>query len=94
MVALGAPLPGTTYEGTRWSTPAYVEKVRTQFLSLRGEAHAENLTNTRMDAQSACVQDALRFLAAASEGQSKSAVSRCSLTAFHRPMMKRGQSAD
>jgi hypothetical protein len=35
MVALAAPLPGTTYAGTRWSTLAYVEKVRTQFLSLR-----------------------------------------------------------
>jgi hypothetical protein len=32
---LAAPLPGTTYAGTRWSTLAYVEKVRTQFLSLR-----------------------------------------------------------
>src|SRR5260370_39021817 len=35
MVALAAPLPGTTYAGTRWSTLAYVEKVRPQFLSLR-----------------------------------------------------------
>src|SRR5438477_11408539 len=26
---------GTTYAGTRWSTLAYVEKVRSQFLSLR-----------------------------------------------------------
>src|SRR3981189_1467218 len=33
MVALAAPLPGTTYAGTRWSTLAYVEKVRSQFLS-------------------------------------------------------------
>src|SRR3977135_2781127 len=32
---LAAPLPGTTYAGTRWSTLAYVEKVRRQFLSLR-----------------------------------------------------------
>ncbi len=30
-----APLPGTTYAGTRWTTLAYVEKVRSQFLSLR-----------------------------------------------------------
>src|SRR5258706_113459 len=35
MVALAAPLPGTTYAGTRWSTLAHVEKVRPQFLSLR-----------------------------------------------------------
>src|SRR6266478_4271940 len=35
MVALAAPLPGTTYAGARWSTLAYVEKVRSQFLSLR-----------------------------------------------------------
>ena len=35
MVALAAPLPGTMYAGTRWSTLAYVEKVRPQFLSLR-----------------------------------------------------------
>src|SRR6476620_1827849 len=42
MVALAAPLPGTTYAGTRWSTLAYVEKVRTQFLSLR---HRKPLTN-------------------------------------------------
>jgi hypothetical protein len=35
MVALAAPLPGTTYAGARWSTLAYVEKVRPQFLSLR-----------------------------------------------------------
>src|SRR5258708_39650395 len=35
MVALAAPLPGTTYAGTRWSTLAYVEKVRPQVLSLR-----------------------------------------------------------
>src|SRR3979409_2114911 len=34
-VALAVPLPGTTYAGTRWSTLAYVEKVRSQFLSLR-----------------------------------------------------------
>src|SRR6266849_2990612 len=34
MVALAAPLPGTTYAGTRWSTLAYTEKVRPQFLSL------------------------------------------------------------
>ena len=33
MVALAAPLPGTTYAGARWSTLAYVEKVRPQFLS-------------------------------------------------------------
>src|SRR5258705_3891689 len=32
---LAAPLPGTTYAGARWSTLAYVEKVRPQFLSLR-----------------------------------------------------------
>jgi hypothetical protein len=35
MVALAAPLPGATYAGVRWSTLAYVEKVRSQFLSLR-----------------------------------------------------------
>ncbi len=35
MVALAAPLPGITYAETRWSTLAYVEKVRPQFLSLR-----------------------------------------------------------
>jgi hypothetical protein len=35
MVDLAAPLPGTTYAGARWSTLAYVEKVRSQFLSLR-----------------------------------------------------------
>ena len=35
MVALAASLPGTTYAGARWSTLAYVEKVRSQFLSLR-----------------------------------------------------------
>src|ERR1700716_2441794 len=35
MAALAAPLPGTTYSGARWSTLAYVEKVRSQFLSLR-----------------------------------------------------------
>jgi hypothetical protein len=39
MVALAAPLPGTTYAGTRWSTLAYVEKVRPQFLSLRQRPH-------------------------------------------------------
>ncbi len=32
---LAAPLPGTTYAGARWSTLAYVEKVRPQVLSLR-----------------------------------------------------------
>ena len=37
MVASAAPLPGTTYAGTRWSTLTYVEKVRPQFLSLRQE---------------------------------------------------------
>ena len=41
MVALAAPLPGTTYAGTRWSTLAYVEKVRTQFLSLHQETLQE-----------------------------------------------------
>src|SRR5260370_26955681 len=35
MVTLAAPLPGTTYAGTRWSTLGYAEKVRSQFLSLR-----------------------------------------------------------
>jgi hypothetical protein len=35
MVALAAPLPGTTYAGARWGTLVYVEKVRSQFLSLR-----------------------------------------------------------
>jgi hypothetical protein len=33
--ALAPPLPGTTSARTRWSTLAYVEKVRPQFLSLR-----------------------------------------------------------
>jgi hypothetical protein len=35
MVALAAPLPGTTYAGTRWTTLGYPEKVRSQVLSLR-----------------------------------------------------------
>jgi hypothetical protein len=35
MVALAAPLPGTRYAGSRWSTLICVEKVRPQFLSLR-----------------------------------------------------------
>jgi hypothetical protein len=35
MVALAAPLPGTTYAGARWGALVYVEKVRSQFLSLR-----------------------------------------------------------
>src|SRR4030081_2738396 len=35
MVAVAAPLPGTTYAGARWGTLVYVEKVRSQFLSLR-----------------------------------------------------------
>jgi hypothetical protein len=35
MAALAAPLPGTNYARARWSTLAYVEKVRPQFLSLR-----------------------------------------------------------
>jgi hypothetical protein len=33
--ALVAPLPETTPASVRWSTLAYVEKVRSQFLSLR-----------------------------------------------------------
>ena len=32
---LAPPLPGTTSARARWSTLAYVEKVRSQFLSLR-----------------------------------------------------------
>ena len=36
---VSAPSPGTTYAGPRWSTLAYVEKVRPQFLSLRQLAH-------------------------------------------------------
>src|SRR3981081_2033310 len=35
MVALAAPLPGTTYAGARWTTLGYAEKVGSQFLSLR-----------------------------------------------------------
>ena len=35
MVALAAPLPGTTYAGTRWTTLGYPEKVRSQVPSLR-----------------------------------------------------------
>jgi hypothetical protein len=35
MAALAAPLPGTNYARARWSTLVYVEKVRSQFLSLR-----------------------------------------------------------
>jgi hypothetical protein len=35
MAALGAPLPGTTSGGARWTTLDYPEKVRPQFLSLR-----------------------------------------------------------
>src|SRR5258708_15301075 len=35
MAALAAALPGTTSARARWSTLAYVEKVRPQFLSLR-----------------------------------------------------------
>ena len=35
MAALAAPLAGTKSATARWSTLAYVEKVRSQFLSLR-----------------------------------------------------------
>jgi hypothetical protein len=62
------------YGGLVSTTRSCVEKARSQFLSLHGEAHAEILpTHTRT--LSAYVKDALRFLAAAIEGQAKSAVS-------------------
>jgi hypothetical protein len=35
MAGLAAPLAGTKSATARWSTLAYVEKVRSQFLSLR-----------------------------------------------------------
>src|SRR3982074_3124301 len=35
MVALAAPLPGTTYAEARWTTLGFAEKVGSQFLSLR-----------------------------------------------------------
>jgi hypothetical protein len=75
----------------RGTTLAYVEKVRPQF-SPSTEKLSGNLINTCMDPQSAYVQHALRFLAAANEVQAKSAASRQSLASIHKHMMETGVS--